>query len=303
MPRRGLLFLLVPLAGLAELGGQFYVSHRAPRPEEWREVRATLAGLRKSDELVVVAPLWAEPLARHAFGDELMPLAHVARPDESGFARAIEVSVLGQHAPELAGWRVVAEERHGRFSFRTLSNPAPEAVSFDFVDHVKPEQLEVFEGRTPCRFNPRATVSNGSLGGNPTFPAERFQCGGGEWFFAGVTVIDDDHEYRPRRCIWAHPPPGGPLVLRFRDVPLGGKIRGFGGLPWLLFRDSVGAPPVEIEVRVDGASIGTHLHRDEQGWAPFAFATGRAGTRASVEFEIRSASIKDRHFCFQADTR
>lgn len=303
MPDKRLLWLAVPLAGLVELGAQHRVAHRAPHVDEWAKLREPVAALRQAGELVVVAPGWADPLARQAFGDALMPLRDVARPDESGYARAIEVSILGERAPELRGWRTVAEAKSGRFTLRTLENPKAERVTFDFVDHVKPDALAVFEGTQPCAWNAHAPVSNGSLGGNPTFPAQRFMCPGGEWFFAGVTVIDDDHEYRPRRCIWAHPPPSGPLRLRFANVPLGKKIRGYGGMPWVLFRDSVGAPPIELEVRVGGQSLGVYVHKDELGWSPFSFETGREGQSAEVEIEVRSSSIKDRHFCFQADSR
>ncbi|MBI3206567.1 MAG: hypothetical protein HYZ29_33830 [Myxococcales bacterium] len=301
-PRR-LLWLAVPLAGVVELGAYYHFARRAPRAEEWARLREPVAALRQARELVVVAPRWADPLARHALGDALMPLADVARSDESRYPRAIEISAMGERAPELAGWRTVGEQNHGRFTVRTLENPAPEPVSFDFVDHVTPEHAQVFEGVAPCGWNPNAPVSAGGLGGNPTFPAQRFICKSGDWFFAGVTVIDDDREYRPRRCIWAHPPPGGPLRIRFERVPLGKTIRGWGGLPWLLFRDSVGATPVEIEVRIAGASIGKHAHRDEEGFAPFRFETGRAGETLDVEFEISAANVKDRHFCFQADSR
>ncbi|MBK7582583.1 MAG: hypothetical protein IPI67_20590 [Myxococcales bacterium] len=303
MPSKRLLWLAVPLAGLVELGAHFYFAKRAPRVEEWARLREPVTALRQAGELVVVAPRWAEPLARQALGDSLMPLRDVARSDESGYARAIEISALGQRAPELGAWRTVSETKSGRFTLRTLENPSPARVSFDFVDHVTPEHLQVFEGAQPCHWNAHAPVSNGSLGGNPTFPAQRFMCPGGEWFFAGVTVIDDNHEYRARRCIWAHPPPGGPLHLKFRNVPLGRTVRGNGGMPWLVFRDSVGAPLIEIEVRVGGTSIGTYVHRDEDGWAPFAFETGRAGESADVEFEVRSSTSRDRHFCFEADTR
>lgn len=303
MSPRHLLWLLVPLAGLAELGGYFYFSRRAPRVEEWSSLREPVAALRKSGELVVVAPGWADPLARQALGDALMPLADVARPDETRYARAIEISAMGARAPELAGWRTVSDTKHGRFTLRTLENPAHEPVSFDFVDHLRPEHAGAFEGDKPCVWNANAPVSSGGLGGNPTFPARRFMCPAGEWFFAGVTVIDDHREYRPRRCIWAHPPPGAPLRLKFERVPLGKKIRGYGGLPWLLFRDSVGAAPIELEVRVAGTSIGTYSHRDELGFAPFDFDTGRAGETHDVEIEVRSSVARDRHFCFQADTR
>ena len=82
MPRKALAWLLVPAVGLVELGAHAYFSSRPPSPDEWKTGKATLAGLRKHGELVVIAPEWAEPNARFAFGDELMPLRDVARADE-----------------------------------------------------------------------------------------------------------------------------------------------------------------------------------------------------------------------------
>src|SRR5512140_1794181 len=113
--RRGLLWLLFPAAGLLELGLTYYFAHRAPRLAEWASIREPVRKLKQSDELVLIAPRWAEPLGRQALGDEMMPLKDIARPDEAGYARAIEVSIMGQHAPEAAGWRAVSEERQGQF--------------------------------------------------------------------------------------------------------------------------------------------------------------------------------------------
>ena len=298
-------WLAVPLAGLGELAAHFYFAGRAPTPAEWESARTVLTALRKPGDLLVVAPGWGDPLARKAFGEALMPLRDVARPDETAYARAIEVSFLGQRAPELAEWRAGEGKESGRFRFRVLSNPAPAAVGFDFVERLGPARARVFEqsGATSaaCAWSSNARVETGGLPGPPTFPAQRFLCQGGAHYFVGVTIIDDQ-EYRPRRCIWAHPTPRGPLVIRFEAVPLGAAIRGHAGLPWLIMRDGAG-PPVELEVRAGGRSLGTFVHRDQDGWSGFEFPTGQAGTSTEVEFEVRSTSARDRHFCFQADTR
>jgi hypothetical protein len=233
-------------------------------------------------------------------------LRDVARPDESGYARAVELDILGARAPELSTWNSVREEKQGHFTLRVLDNPSPQHVIYDFVDHVDPGALDVAEGRggatRPCTWRTDAPLSAGGLGGNPTFPSHRFTCPAGEWFFVGVTVIDDNHEYRPRRCIWSQPPSDGPMRIHYRNVPLGAVIRGYGALPWLIFRDGVGSP-VELEVKVDGTSIGTFVHHDTDGWSGFSFPTGHAGETHDVEFDVSSRNIKDRHFCFQADTR
>ena len=300
------LWLLVPILGVVELAAHFVFARRAPTDAEWQAVRGSVAELRRSDELVVVAPRWADPLARKALGEALMPLHHVARPDESGYPRALELSALGASAPELAGWRVVEERNAGRFRLRVRENPAPARVLFDFVDGLTPERVQVVERNgselRECPWQPNARRSAGGLPGPPAFPARRFGCPEGEPFFVGATVIDDP-EYRPRRCIWAQPTPRGVLVVRFAQVPIGSKLRGHAGMPWLILRDVRGVP-VELQVSVAGKSVGTLQHREQQGWQPFEFSTGEfSGQTADVEFQIRSADARDRQFCFHADTR
>src|SRR5258708_6517904 len=122
------LWLLVPSLGVAELGGHFYFSSRPARLDEWKAVRPAVERLRKRSELIVVAPEWAEPNARAAFGDALMPLEDVARADDTTYPRALEISTLGVAAPELSGWRILGEERSGKFRLRLLENPRPAHV-------------------------------------------------------------------------------------------------------------------------------------------------------------------------------
>src|SRR6185436_17120014 len=121
-------------------------------------------------DLLVVAPLWAEPIARHAFGDEPFPLDQLGRADASTFARAVEVSALGARAEETKAWRVVSEEPHGRFTLRVLENPAPVLPRYRFVEHVVPSELAVAvvdgENETPCPFTDRARISTGGLHGH-----------------------------------------------------------------------------------------------------------------------------------------
>src|SRR6185295_4811767 len=102
---------------------------------------------------------------RWKFGDELMPVRDVARPDPSGYTQAIEVSTLGQTAPELAGWKVVKEAKHGSFRLRALANPAPPAITYVFGDHVAPDAMEASteraDAKSPCAFNANATIEGG----------------------------------------------------------------------------------------------------------------------------------------------
>ena len=297
--------MAVPLLGIVELAGQRWATHRAPSFDAWSAIEAPVRALKQDGDLVVIAPDWADPPARRAIGDELLPLRDVARPDETRYAHAIEVSILGERAPELRGWREESRRVEGQFKIRRLVNPAPQKVIYDFVDHARPGEADVRGTEPPldCPWNPRAQVLAGGLGGHPTGPPQRFDCPGGVFFNVGVTVIADE-EFRPRRCLWSHPLARGEIVTRLHDVPLGQVIRGHGGLYWMVERERKGAP-VTLTVRVDGDTVGAFTHRDGEGWKAFEMQLGaHAGQRArEVELAVTSPNYKDRHFCFEADTR
>lgn len=302
---RWALIAVVPLLGLVELGAHVFFSRRAPTSDDWAAVKAPVAAMKQPGDLVIVAPPWADPAARHALGDALMPIRDAARPDETRYAAALEIAILGQRAGELAGWTEVAREQQGDFVLRRLLNPAPAAVVFDFVDALRPPRVDV-RGTDPpidCPWNPRARIAAGGLAGHPTFPAERFQCPSGLFFNVGVTVIADE-EFRPRRCLWSHPLRRGELVTRFRDVPLGRVIRGHAGMYWMVERERSGAP-VTLTVRVDGDVIGAATHADGDGWSAFELPLGpHAGApSAEVEFAVTTPDYNHRHYCFEADTR
>jgi len=297
------LLFAVPLVGLLELMAHEYFARRAPSLQQWANVREPVRQLQQPGDPVVVAPYWAEPLARHVLGSMVMPLREVARPDLTGYRRAVEVSLLGEQPAELEGWRVVEERRVAdKFLVRLRENPAPADVRFDFVDALGPAEVTVTAATRACPWREHARRMTGGLHGPMAFPEQRFQCPGGGPYFVGVTVVDDE-QYRPRRCIWAHPVRGGTLTIRYRGVPLGRVIRGHGGLSWFLMRDGMGSP-IELTVRIDGEMVGAYVHRDEQGWNRFELPTGRhEGTSAEVEFEISSQDPRNRNFCFHADTR
>src|SRR5688572_16699730 len=96
------LWFIVPLVALAELGGQLWISARAVRPADWAAIAAPVRKLAAPGAALVVAPRWAEPLARHVLGDELWPLASLARMDERSVPRVIEVSLFDATDPSTA---------------------------------------------------------------------------------------------------------------------------------------------------------------------------------------------------------
>jgi hypothetical protein len=297
--------IAVAAAGLLELAFHIHFAGAAPTLDEWSGLKSTVAGAVRPGTLIVVAPEWAEPNARLTLGSGLMPLEHVARPDESGFENVLEIAILGQSSPVLRGWSLESEREAGSFVLRHWLNPHLEPVRYDFLAHLEPATASVrvlgAAGSEDCPYG-TGKVSNGDLGGHPTFPRRRFICKGADWSMVGLTVIEDQG-YRPRRCIWAHPSSRGVLEVHFEGVPIGQSIRGYGGMPYLFEREWHGSP-VDLEVLVGGESVGSYRHADGEGWKGFELSTAAwAGQTRSVDFRVRSRHVRDRQFCFQASVR
>jgi hypothetical protein len=300
---RGLRYfwLLLPGLGVAELAAHVWFASRAPRAEEWRDLARAVNAVKRSGEPVVVAPEWAEPFAREAFGDRAFPLDELARSDDAAVRRVFEVSALGARYTATQSWRTVSETRSGRFTLRVLENPAPLRVRYRFSEHVNPRELAValVAGArvVPCEYSQHALVFAGGLHGEVAFPRERFVCPGMASAFVGVTIIDDQG-YRPRRCIWAAPPPGVTLRLTFSGVPFGPALRGFGGLSYFLFRDS-DAPPITLDLATEGAALGSYVHEDAWGWHSFRIGTeALAGRTGTLELSVHAGPASQRDFCF-----
>ena len=223
----------MPVIGLWELGAHLVQTHSIVSTADWESARAAVESERKSGDLVVFAPEWADPLGREFFGSTLAPLRDEARPDESRYARAIEVSIRGKHADELAGWAPQERKSVGPFTLTVLENPSPAHVLDDLVDHATPDRAHVFRvdrGTTSECGWVHGPSTAGGLGSGPAVPGNRFSCPGGS--FVGESVIFD-RSYHPRRCLFALPGGRG-VVTRvvFQDVAFGAALHGHAGLQY-----------------------------------------------------------------------
>lgn len=301
------LWLAIPLLGVGELGASAYFSHRFPEVDEWRALAGEVRALKRDEDLVVIAPEWAEPLARNALTDSLMPIVDVARPDEAGYRRALEVSALGNENPLVTRWPVVAERTVGKFRLRTRTNPGFQPPRYVLTDHASPPELSVAQ-RGPegdlsaCRYGTRPPASMSGLLAAPALPRQRFACGPAEGNFVGTTIIEDQHD-RARRCLWANPTAGGVLTLTFEAVALGQQLYGYIGFPHFRYRDH-GWPKVTLSFAVDGAPLGSHDHVPESGWQPFQLSTAQyQNTIRKVQIEVAGTDSRELELCFYAATR
>ncbi|HZU84492.1 MAG TPA: hypothetical protein VE987_16295 [Polyangiaceae bacterium] len=294
-------FAAIPAAGLLELAAHAVLARSVVPSRDWLAARDYVAAHAAAADLVAFAPRWADPIGRQLFGPELATVEREARPDETRFARAFEVSRGGAHLPAFAGWRRADQRRFGGVTVTTWDNPAPAHVIDDLVAAFGPERVRASQlqgkGEVGCSFVHTSTQSGG-LGFGPAVPGDRFACPGGG--FAAVSVVAD-LDYVPRRCVFA-PPSGGPLRLRFTAVRFGRTLHGHHALYVEAERGRQGAP-VALTFSVAEGVIGAVVHRDGEGWKPFEFDTaGLEGKQADLTVDVASNGER-RLYCFEADTR
>jgi hypothetical protein len=312
-------FAVVPAIGLIELGAHLVQAHGATSDADWKAARDYVASQVHPEDLVTFAPRWVDPIGRMQFGPALATLEREARPDESRFPRAFEVSIRGAHDPSLAGWSRTEEHRFGDVTVATLQNPSPAHVLDDLVSLVNAERMQVSRAEaghesghesgyeSECAFA-HAAPQSGGLGAGPALPADRFVCPSGGFVAASVAA---DLSYYAHRCIYA-PPPGGKsgLRLRFLGVRLGQTLHGHHGLYVEAERGRTGAP-ITITFRSGETVIGSVVHHDGDGWKPFEFDTSALAAqarqasdgKADIVADIESPSGERRMYCFEADTR
>lgn len=300
--------------GLLELGAHVVQIHSTVADSDWRGARDYVGARLRPDDLVSFAPRWVDPIGREKFGPAIATLEREARPDESRFPGAFEVSIRGARDASLEGWHPIAEQRFGDVTVRTLENPAPVQVLDDLVSLVNAQRMQVSrvdgDRTTDCPFS-HAAPQSGNLGAGPALPGDRFICPGGGFVAASIAA---DLDYRPRRCIYTQPPGGrGVMRLRFLGVRLGRTLHGHHALYVEAERDRKGAP-VTITFRLGDAVVGSVVHHDGDGWKPFEFDTSelagdadKAGEkserRGDLVADIESSSSDRRMYCFEADTR
>jgi hypothetical protein len=295
-----LLLGLVPVLGLVELGLHQYFASRAPGFEDYRALAPELLKLKPSGAPVVVAPAWAEPLVRQA-APAAFPESELTRPDDSGFASFVEVSLLGASAPELAGFAVQRTQRIGKFQVSLRQNPRPEPVGFDFVSAFENGFAEIFSEldgtRRPCPLYQRSRAQTGGLHGHVAYPRVRHECEGGQ--IVAVSLIED-RDYRPHRCVLTQLPDSGSVVLRFSGVPASARFVGFVGFSYFLERDFE-ADEVALSVTEAGRPLGEERAAGTRGWSRFEVA--RPGAPGVVEVSVRRLLRSNSDFCFALEAR
>lgn len=295
-----LLLGLVPLLGLAELGLHRYLAARPPEFADYAALAPELLKLKQTGVPVVVAPAWAEPFVRQAAA-AAFPVAELTRPDDTAFIGFLEVSLLGAHAPELAGFALTKSLQIGKFQLSWRQNPKPDPVQLDFVSAVERGEVEVFtelDGvRRPCPVTQRPRTSTGGLHGHVAYPRVRHECPGGR--LVAVTLLEDQ-AYRPHRCVLTQLPDTGHIVLRFGSPPPTARLIGFTGFSYFLERDEQ-MDEAELSVSEAGEPLGRRRVAGARGWSRFELS--RSGTPGAIEVSVRRLVHSAGDFCFALEAR
>lgn len=297
-------FLALLVFALVEVGTHAATRARVPKPEDWRRAAEFVRQGIVPPELVTVAPAWADPLLRRVLGDQI-DLAMAGRSDTAGYRglwalvlRDAEVLEAPARPPEL-------ERRFGRITVKRWSLGKP-SVRYDLVEHVHEAEVhwQRRDGARECAWRRFPPARRAGLGVGVLYPTERFACDAGESWLWVAPVVLEDLELRPRRCVWQHPAGGDdPIVVRYRDVPLGDRLVFYGGLYYEHERMREGGR-VRARIRIDDRVAGTFTHDDGDGWKKLVVPTGASGdVHGDLAIEVTAERPDRRSFCWAATTR
>lgn len=237
-----------------------------------------------SDQPVLFAPRWADPLGRYYFGD-VVDLKMATLSDIDRFTDVWQVSLRKARHRWLKG---LEPQQTWNFGLVELAHFKKSAVKvlYDFY-----EQLRVATARK-------------SSGQACKRVGEQLRCDtrrGQGWNHVGPYLAEVD--FLPFRCIYAHPVEKEKIEISFSAVPMGSTLVGYTGIDDFGSRRKAKAS-VLLEVYIDGKSIGRVDHQNEWNWRKFQFDTkALAGRKAEVRFVVSTEKSWARPFCFTAEVR
>jgi hypothetical protein len=277
--------------------------------EAFRAAAAVVREHYETDDALVIAPDWADPLLRLHLGDRISSKV-AGRNDLAAFERLWVLSFRGARAPEAPTRRpdfrrLVQGISVERYDF------APSPVVLDLVDALPAASVDVKTGAgtVACQFRERVGgPQRGGLGFGPVAPRQRFVCDTpGESSWVGTTIIED-LSLKPRRCILQRPRPNEPVSVTYRDVHLGSELVLYAGLYYEDERNEVGVP-VTMRVSINGRQRAQFVHRDGEGTKRYQLDTrqaveqGTASLRGDVRIEVSASDAIKRSFCWSGSIR
>ncbi|HUR33864.1 MAG TPA: hypothetical protein VM032_08710 [Vicinamibacterales bacterium] len=140
---------LVLIAGW-EIGVLVSARQAEPSAEDWRAAARSIPASLDTDQLIVFAPRWLDPVGRLWLGDR-MSIAQVARMDTARYRDIWEVSVRGASAGELEGRSPVSDQAFGPLRVRRFVGE-PAQVTWSLSDGAPVCEID-FEPRRGVTFD------------------------------------------------------------------------------------------------------------------------------------------------------
>ena len=265
------------LVALVETGTALTARSRVATDADWEAAAAEVRADFRAGDVIAFAPAWVDQIGRAHLGD-LVTVEMAGRSDADRYARVWEVSIRGEHAPDVAGARLVHESRHGKVRVALWEKSATPVV-YDFTANAA--DARVMRGDAPCFGD----------------PAHGWLCGGQR-----VERRTLEIDYRPRRGFEV-PADTRPTTLGWTEVPLGESLVVYAGLHDYYARKSADGL-VDFRVDVDGVEKLAARIGNDDGWRRFTIDTrALAGTRHSVTFHVSAANPSWRNLGFHAEAR
>ncbi len=294
---------VVLLFGTGLYGSLFWVFRdRGPAPKTIRAAAAVIRDGFEAEDQIFLLPAYATR-AREYLGD-LHPLA-VRAPQNEDLETFRRVWVLGLFG---AGQAVRSKMRAAgltldhtwRFSSggvrvdRYLTHSAVERT-YAFLDHLDEARVvhEKSGRQVPCN---RRHVDH-SLGGSSSV---RWRCPkSASWFY----VAEEWHRMgeHTRRCLWAHPPDEGRLLIRYPAVATADRLVGHAG--HTLYASHRARAPVFLEVGIGDRPPERFVIEAKDTFTRFEVKTPLATTTTTVSFAVFTKDAGANHFCFTAELR
>ena len=252
----------------------------------------------RADDLIFLVPSYATR-ARERLGD-LEPLA-VKDPLLEDFAihpRAWVFGLFGEAEklrPRMlaAGHTLEKTIAEGEITIDLYRTYADRTTTYRFRDHLPAARVyhEKQEGNAACDQWMQAN-GQGASEGRWSCPYDK------EWFY----VAPEWHRMgdHPRRCLWAHPPTQGRLVITYPNVPLTGQL--FGRAGHTLNSRHHARAPIHFDVTVGSSAPQRFIFELEDHFKPFLVKTATTGT-ATVTFAVSTPDAGANHFCFDVEMR
>jgi hypothetical protein len=241
---------------------------RAPTEADWAAAAlAVRQGFRPGD-LIVAAPLWADPILRVHLGD-LIPPEVAARMDDARYSRVWEISQRGARSPEATRGELRADRSFGRLRVRLIEREAA-SVTYDFVAHTAEARVAT-------------------------------QPGGAGVIGLQRKLVEVDQ--RLRLAAMTQPVPGRIVVIDFPAVPLGRELAIATGLHDTWMRKAARGT-VQGQLVIGDRRVPLPDTTNDSGWTETRVDTSSENGRTlPVRVEISSAAPAERFFAFAAEAR